>query len=401
MARMANAILRAFPKTFRMQAAGLIAAGTLIGPLIPSLAAKASMLAPLSLEISDAMGYPRKGKGASGLFLAMLTGIRNVGPAVISASIIGYGLLATLPSDVAARFGMLNWFLGMLPWFIVATVLNYIAIITIFSPGRERAEEAADSDDKASTKADCASINGASAEAKDGAAPASGNEQDNKVAHVGAASPAKTPWSPSERRMAEIMAACVVLWATEPIHGIGAHVVALCSLAAVVALGVVDAKGLSRGISWDSLIFIGCAIGLAPVFAHLGIDEWVVGLCAPAFQSLSQSPYLMVVGVGLVTTALRFVIVSDMAYINVFMAFMVPLAAMSGINPWVVGVCAYAMVDPWFALYQNPIYLTSFYATEGKMVENSAMARYCLVYTAICLAGLLASVPYWQWMGIL
>lgn len=367
MARMANAILRAFPKTFRMQAAGLIAAGTLMGPLIPSLAAKASMLAPLSLEISDAMGYPRKGKGASGLFLAMLTGIRNVGPAVISASIIGYGLLATLPSDVAARFGMLNWFLGMLPWFIVVTVLNYIAIIAIFSPDRERAEEAANA----------------------------------KTAPADPAEIAKTPWSPSERRMAAIMAACVVLWATEPIHGIGAHVVALCSLAAVVALGVVDAKGLSRGISWDSLIFIGCAIGLAPVFAHLGIDEWVVGLCAPAFQSLSQSPYLMVVGVGLVTTALRFVIVSDMAYINVFMAFMVPLAAMSGINPWVVGVCAYAMVDPWFALYQNPIYLTSFYATEGKMVENSAMARYCLVYTAICLAGLLASVPYWQWMGIL
>lgn len=374
--RMAHAILRAFPQTFKMQAAGLIAAGTLIGPFIPSLAAKASMLAPLSLRISDEMGYPRQGKGASGLFLAMFTGIRNVGPAVISASIIGYGLLATLPDDVASQFNMVSWFMGMLPWFIIVTILNYAAIVAIFSPDRQGEESAGNRTATCGAESVCGSA--CEGEGEDG-----------------------EPWTKPEKRMAAIMVCCVVLWILEPITGVEAHVVALGALCLTLALKVVDIKGFRSGIAWDSLIFIGCAIGLAEVFAHLGIDEWVVGLCAPMFQSVAQSPYLMVVVVGLLTTVLRFVIVSDMAYINVFMAFMVPLATMAGVSPWVVGVCAYAMVDPWFALYQNPIYLTSFYSTEGKMIRNSVAARYCLIYTPICLLGLLASVPYWQWLGVL
>lgn len=59
------------------------------------------------------------------------------------------------------------------------------------------------------------------------------------------------------------------------------------------------------------------------------------------------------------------------------------------------------MVNPWSVLYQNPIYLTAYYATEGEMVEQAPMARYCAFYLLICLADLIASVPYWQLLGIL
>lgn len=143
LARMARAILRLFPATFEMQAAGLIAAGALVEPFIPSLSAKASMLAPLALGISDSMGYERRGKQASGLFLAMFTGIRTVGPAVVSAAIIGYGLMATLPPEVAVRFDMLHWLVAMLPWFALVSILNYIAIVVLYAQRGSRAPAAA------------------------------------------------------------------------------------------------------------------------------------------------------------------------------------------------------------------------------------------------------------------
>ena len=66
-----------------------------------------------------------------------------------------------------------------------------------------------------------------------------------------------------------------------------------------------------------------------------------------------------------------------------------------------MGVCAYATVNPWFVRYQNPIYLTAYYAVDGAMASHREMARYCALYLAICVVGLVASVPFWQAMGIL
>ena len=155
------------------------------------------------------------------------------------------------------------------------------------------------------------------------------------------------------------MVRCIVLWAAEPLHGVGSHIVALAALVGMLVCGIVPTKELRQQIAWDSPIFIGCVLGLAAVFAHLGIDAWIIGSCEPLFRALSSQIYLL------------------------------------------IGVSVYAMVNPWFVLYQNPIYLTAYYATDGEMVELAPMARYCALYLLICLAGLMASVPYWQLLGIL
>lgn len=379
MARMADSILRVFPKSFKMQAAGLMASGILIGPFIPSLSAKAVMLAPLSLGISDSLGYARQSREATGLFLAMFTGIRNIGPAVISASIIGYGLLATLPSDVAARFDMVHWFVGMLPWLIIVTVLCYLAIVVVFAPRNEVGRNAAKR--RPETVTTTAGDGG-------GSLP-------------GSVSGKRAPMDRSQKRMSAIMVCCIGLWITEPLHGVASHIVAIAAMCAMLVLGVVKPKELRDGVAWDSLIFIGVALGLASVFAELGIDEWVVSECQPLFEALAANTYLLVFGICIMTILLRFIIVSEMAYINIFMAFMVPLALALGINPWVIGVCIYAVVNPWFVLYQNPIYLSAYYATEEKMPNQGMSAAFCALYLAICIIGLMASVPYWQWLGIL
>lgn len=381
LARMARGVLRAFPRTFACQAAGLIAAGTLVGPLIPSLSAKAAMLAPLSLSISDSLGYARKSREANGLFLAMFTGLRNVGPAVISASIVGYGLVALLPPDVAARYDMLHWFAAMLPWFVVVSVLNYLAIVRRYGTRRRRRVE--------------------------GEAPA--GEEEERPARDASEPPSprerscgdRVPMSSAEKRMLAIIVACVSAWVLEPVHGVPSFAVALCALAAMFAAGVIDMRDFREGVAWNSLLFIGVVLGLAEVFSYLGIDAWVVGVCGPLLTALAANPYAFVVGIALMTIALRFVIVSEMAYVNILMAFMVPLSCSLGIDPWVVGVSAYATVNPWFVRYQNPIYLSAYYAVGGEMADHREMARYCALYLAICVVGLVASVPCWQWAGIL
>ena len=201
--------------------------------------------------------------------------------------------------------------------------------------------------------------------------------------------------------MLAIILMTVVLWATEPFHHISAMAVGLAALVFMFVLKVIDVPAFKLGVNWTSLLFIGIALGLGSVFAEAGLNDWVMQTCGPAFQALAGNPYLLVLGIGVITVVLRFLIVSEVAYLNLLMAFLVPMAASVGVNPWVLGFSAYALVIAWFAKYQSPIYLAAFYAVDGEMAKHSELAKYCGVYLVTCLVGLAVSVPYWQWMGLL
>ena len=384
MKRIALAIVRKFPRTFRCQVIAQLVTGTVLGPLIPSLAVKGAMLAPLAMNIGDELGYERQGKRATGLFAAMLVGIRTVAPTIVSASVTGYALMATLPADVQEQFNMASWFVAALPWLAVVLVLNYFLIMGIYGRG----EKAASGSETVGAPGNAQSLKQSSRGGTD--------LSDNQPIPDGLG-----PLSVVEKRMLAIILATVVLWATEPFHHVSAMAVGLAALVAMFVLKVIDVPAFKSGVNWTSLLFIGIALGLGSVFAEAGLNDWVMQTCGPAFQALAGNPYLLVLGIGVITVVLRFLIVSEVAYLNLLMAFLVPMAASVGVNPWILGFSAYALVIAWFAKYQSPIYLAAFYAVDGKMAKHSELAKYCGVYLATCLVGLAVSVPYWQWMGLL
>ena len=458
MRRIALAIVRKFPRTFRCQVIAQLVTGTVLGPLIPSLAVKGAMLAPLAMSIGDELGYERQGKRATGLFAAMLVGIRTVAPTIVSASVTGYALMATLPADVQEQFNMASWFVAALPWLVVVLVLNYFLIMGMYGRGEKagcgsetvgapgNAQSLKQSSQGCGTRfvgaAGCADSKGVGAlsggdcgQANSAPVESSSSEENNQAArglgglhqassaaqrglserlkavessrggtNEGDSKPIPDGLGPLlavEKRMLAIILMTVVLWATEPFHHISAMAVGLAALVFMFVLKVIDVPAFKSGVNWTSLLFIGIALGLGSVFAEAGLNDWVMQTCGPAFQALAGNPYLLVLGIGVITVVLRFLIVSEVAYLNLLMAFLVPMAASVGVNPWVLGFSAYALVIAWFAKYQSPIYLAAFYAVDGKMAKHSELAKYCGVYLATCLAGLAVCVPYWQWMGLL
>ena len=419
MRRIALAIVRKFPRTFRCQVIAQLVTGTVLGPLIPSLAVKGAMLAPLAMSIGDELGYERQGKRATGLFAAMLVGIRTVAPTIVSASVTGYALMATLPADVQEQFNMASWFVAALPWLVVVLALNYFLIMGMYGRGEASACDAVEDSpsDTVGAPGNAQSLEQSSLRCGTrfvGAAECADSKQDEAESSVAEPSRGGTdlndnqsipdglgPLSVVEKRMLAIILVTVVLWATEPFHHISAMAVGLAALVFMFVLKVIDVLAFKSGVNWTSLLFIGIALGLGSVFAEAGLNDWVMQTCGPAFQALAGNPYLLVLGIGAITVVLRFLIVSEVAYLNLLMAFLVPMAASVGVNPWVLGFSAYALVIAWFAKYQSPIYLAAFYAVDGKMAKHSELAKYCGVYLATCLAGLVVCVPYWQWMGLL
>lgn len=387
--RIAHVVLSKFPATFKAQVAAIIASGTVIGPLIPSMSAKLAVITPLSFGIGTSLGYAPKTREMNGLFLAALTGVRTVGPLFISACVIGYALLAFYPEDVQQHFNMVNWFIAALPWFVFVTVLNFVAILLMYGPKQRK------------VVAESASANVRGAERSNGDADVSSLAKEGSASDHAVRSEDLGPMSKEEKRMLVVILATVALWVLEPLHGVPSAAVGLAGVAALLGLRVCAPREFRYGLNWESLLFIGTVMGLADVFSYTGIDTWVVELVGPALAQLAFSPFAFVAGIALVTLVLRFIIASEMAFINIFMAFMAPMAVSLGVNPWIVGFAVYAMVNPWFMKYQNPIYMAAFYSVDGRMVDHAPMAAYCGVYMVICLAGLMVSVPYWQMLGLL
>lgn len=359
--RVALLIMNRFPLNFKGQVLGLLGVGLVTAPFIPSTNAKVAMLAPLTRAISDAMGYRHKSQAAAGLFGAMFTGVGNMAPVFISASVLGFVVQGFLPPEVRSQFTFAYWLLCALPWAVVMSVLNYLAIIWLYKPAQE---------DNLSS-----------------------DYINRQIEELG-------PMGRQERFTAVVILITFGLWATESVHGLSPTVVAMLSLCTLIGRGVLAREDFRSGIPWDSLIFIGATINLSVLFETLEINSWVISVFAPFIAYFAGNIYLFILVLALVTYVVRVILVSQMAYISIFLVFLVPLAVNVGINPWVVGFTLYATVNTWLFFFQNPVYLTAFYAANGDFVDHSQTIKLCLAYMVIAILGLFASVPFWQMLGL-
>lgn len=360
MKRVTLSVLKLFPASFTGQVTGLLVVGTLTAPFIPSMSAKAAIFAPLVKGICADLGYRDGSRHASGIFLAMLTGLRNPGPLFISASVLGYAFIGLLPDYIQERYSMLQWLVDAFPWFATVSVLNFSALLLVFRPKNEISI----SRDSLQTKLE-----------------------------------AMGPMSGQEKYMLVLSLATIGMWISEGLHGIPSEITAVISLALVVVGKGCSAAALCANINWGSMLFLGIALSLSSVFSYLNIDKWIVDTLAPMLTGLVDKPCALMLAVALFTTVSRFVIVSELAFVNIFIAFTVPLAEQAGINPWVVCVAVYALVNPWFFMYQNPVYMAAHYAAGGTLEKASICTAYCVVYQLICMVGLVVSTFIWLRCG--
>ena len=359
--RVSLKVMDLFPATFSGQTAALVAAGNLIGPMIPSVTAKSAMAAPFARGISDKMGYEKDSKGAAGLFGAMFIGFGVTGPAFLSSSFMCYTIKGLLPASVQAQLTWTTWAIYALPWTLVVMILGYLAIQLLYKPEKDTALD-----------------------------PQYIKQQ---LGELG-------PMTRNEKIVAATMAICLILWMTERLHGILAAIVALFALCIFLGLNVIDRNDFRTKISWESVIFIGCIINIGAVFPELGINDWIGSVAGSFLTPLVSNIWLFIVVGAIAIYFIRFILVSMMATFTIFTVIITPFAIQAGINPFVTAFIILVSVNVFHMFYQNSTYLAGFYAAGG-MVSHEKMIKLSLAYMVISIIGLIACVPVWHLFNLL
>lgn len=148
--------------------------------------------------------------------------------------------------------------------------------------------------------------------------------------------PVTGPLTVAESRAALLLAVVIVLWCTEPLHGIHPAVVAL--LGALVATspryGSVKLGAALKTVPWTLLLFMAATLSIGTALTTSGAADW---LATTAFGPLTSrgaaAGPLFVVVVVVISTAAHLVIQSRSARSAVLIPVVVALAPTVGVDP--------------------------------------------------------------------
>jgi sodium-dependent dicarboxylate transporter 2/3/5 len=186
----------------------------------------------------------------------------------------------------------------------------------------------------------------------------------------------------------------VLLWLTEPLHGISSSTVGFIPVVALLATQVMGGDDI-KALQWPVLWLVAGGIALGAGIGASGLDAWLLGMVAWDALPLTVLVALLVaVGLGLST------VISNSATANLLIPLALSLATGLPMDATAIGVivalaCALAMALP-ISTPPNAVA----YAT-GE-VDTTAMATSGLVIGGVG-AVLLATVMPWLWdqLGLL
>jgi divalent anion:Na+ symporter, DASS family len=350
---------------FRPSYAGILTAFLLIGFVltlgVPSMTVRTAIMVPIAFALVQAVNLPLPSPGAAVIVLGAFQMAVLPGCAVLTGSLWGpfiAGLFAT----------------AQLP----LTWIDYARVMTI------------------PTIVWCALIVASNLVVMRPKATSSMNQDvvRAELTKLGAMSRA-------ELLTAGIIAASVVAWAAQPLHGIPPEAIGMIALAALFATGVLGAAEIGPGIPWALAIFVGAMLSLTNVMNTYRINAWLGGYIVPAVQPFVDTPLLLAVAMAIAVTAMRFV--DPVGFITIA-AFFVPLAAFvaeRNVPPLVLTALIVFPVHVFWFSYQN-IWLAM---TDGisKRIAYSDVDRLKLatIFFAVTIASLWLAIAYWQAFGLI
>jgi DASS family divalent anion:Na+ symporter len=106
------------------------------------------------------------------------------------------------------------------------------------------------------------------------------------------------PWSRGEKVMAAVLVFMLILWASKPLHGLDATVVALAGLCVLILTGAEEWDAFVKSwAAWDSLLWLGGLLAMANALKDSGVVGWFARSVQDSVAGVSGVWLVIVLGV--------------------------------------------------------------------------------------------------------
>jgi hypothetical protein len=70
-------------------------------------------------------------------------------------------------------------------------------------------------------------------------------------------------------------------------------------------------------------------------------------------------------------------------------------------EPWVIIATALSVSSMWFLPTQTTSYMLAYSTSEGRLFSHRQARHVAFIFAGVMLVGLVLTVPYWRWLGLL
>ena len=338
---------------------------------IPATSGRAALMLPVFLALSKGINNPRISRALALLFptIILLSAV---------ASLIGAGAhLVTV--DIIARMGgetlnFLRWTMLGLPFALASCLLSTWIILRLFLNAEERRQPL--------------------------------QLTENELAPIDPKKPIKVtgPLGRKEWYVIGVVTTLVLLWSTQPLHGLDNALVALLGALAITlpAVGVIDFKDALKSVEWNMLIFMAATLELGKALIESGAAQWLVEQSFTVFSdSLGASALAVVSAVTIISLLSHLVINSRTARSSVLVPLVVLLGVALGYNPVTLAFLSTAAAGFCLTLPVSAKPVTMFGKVDVATYTPNDLLKLSGVLLPLHFALLVGFTLWvWPWLGL-
>jgi di/tricarboxylate transporter len=350
--RMARGLFARFTGSYSRVIAAVIGVTFILGFFIPSGIARIVLLFPVVTSLADQVGLAPGSRGRTGMVLALGMTIFNPLVAVLPSVVPNVILAGAAETIYGLGFKYGSWLILHLPVIgILKAVVIHLAVVLLF-PDR---------------------------------------------AHALAPQAERSPWSPEERRLAVVLAATLLLWMTDALHGVSPAWVALASgfVCLLPRIGFAPPQAFNRQIPLGIVLYVAATLGMGAVIVDTGLGKLMGGVLlewmdlAPGESARS---FAALVGLSTVTT----VVVTVGATPPVLAPLAGDLAAASGMGVMPVLMAMVVGYTVIFLPYQAPPLMLTI------QMAGVSVGMATRVTLAVAVAAIFVLIPlnYLWWLAL-
>jgi len=358
--RLALLLLRKFPPNYFGQTLAFALTGLILTPVIPSNNCRAALASPLARSLSQALNLKNYSPGSAGMAMSCLLGFGQMSFLFLNGSSSNLLVLGLLPAEVSSKITWGYWLKAALPMGALFFFLSYLLIILLYRP-QEKLR-----------------LNPAVIEAQ-----------------------IKILGQITMQEKISLMTVIITILAflTQPWHHINTAWIAMLGFLILSGCAILDEKSVRSDIDWSYLIAFGSLTGLGSIMSSIGLTAVIANSVAP-YLHFTGNKVLILLSIILVFYLIRFALPAAPAQIITMIMFM-PLASVTGINPFIIGLIVILCSNPWFLPHQSTVYQNVINGTEGKSFRHEQVLKLALAHFVITLVVIITQIPYWRGIGLL